>query len=128
MVAMDVCGRLLEACFRRRLCASASALAPVADRWQARSTLAVGDRSTRCHEVSILTAMIGVDGRCRRLAPRSKTSMMIMRPPQHGQGRERGRLVAIMTDASAAWRWGSGTEQLAGASDVVGAAALANRP
>src|SRR5208337_1269447 len=40
------------------------------------------------HEVSILIAMIGADGRCRGVEPRWKISMMIMRPPQHGQGRE----------------------------------------
>lgn len=28
---------------------------------------------------------IGAVGRCRGVAPRAKTSMMIMRPPQHGQ-------------------------------------------
>ncbi|WP_410706283.1 hypothetical protein [Bradyrhizobium sp. BWC-3-1] len=40
----------------------------------------------RGHEVSILMALIGaVDWRCG-IAPRSKTSMMIMRPPQHGHG------------------------------------------
>src|SRR6266540_5495205 len=37
------------------------------------------------HEVSILMAIGGAVGRCRGVAPRSKTSMMIMRPPQHGQ-------------------------------------------
>ena len=34
------------------------------------------------HEVSIL---IGAVGRYRGVEPRSKVSMMIMRPPQHGQ-------------------------------------------
>ena len=38
------------------------------------------------HEVSILMALVGAVGRWRGVAPRSKTSMMIMRPPQHGQG------------------------------------------
>jgi hypothetical protein len=28
---------------------------------------------------------VGVVGRCRGVQPRSKTSMTIMRPPQHGQ-------------------------------------------
>ena len=37
------------------------------------------------HEVSILTATIGPLGRWRGVWPRSKVSMMIMRPPQCGQ-------------------------------------------
>ena len=37
------------------------------------------------HEVSILIATIGPLGRCRGVWPRSKVSMMIMRPPQCGQ-------------------------------------------
>ena len=40
-------------------------------------------RVTRHHDVSIL---IGLGGRVRGVAPRSKVSMMIMRPPQHGHG------------------------------------------
>jgi len=39
----------------------------------------------RHHDVSIL---ISLDGRMRGVAPRSKVSMMIMRPPQHGHGWE----------------------------------------
>ena len=39
----------------------------------------------RGHEVSILMTLVGAVGRCRGVAPRAKTSMMIMRPPQHGQ-------------------------------------------
>src|SRR5713101_4142403 len=39
----------------------------------------------RRHDVSIL---IGLDGRVRGVEPRSKVSMMIMRPPQHGHGSE----------------------------------------
>src|SRR6266851_397915 len=38
------------------------------------------------HEVSILIVVIGAVGRCRGAEPRSKVSMMIMRPPQQGQG------------------------------------------
>jgi hypothetical protein len=44
--------------------------------------LASGDGA---HEVSIL---IGTVGRYRGVEPRSKVSMMIMRPPQQGQGYE----------------------------------------
>ena len=42
----------------------------------------------RAHDVSILiaTAVIAV-GQCLGSPPRSKVSMMIMRPPQHGHGR-----------------------------------------
>jgi hypothetical protein len=36
--------------------------------------------------VSILMAVQGVDGRGRGMVPASKVSMMIMRPPQQGQG------------------------------------------
>ena len=38
------------------------------------------------HEVSILIGAGRGDGRCRGVSPRSKTSMMRMRLPQHGQG------------------------------------------
>ena len=41
-----------------------------------------GDRRGESHELSIRN----VDGRWRDGAPHSKRSMMIMRPPQHGQG------------------------------------------
>ena len=41
----------------------------------------------RAHDVSILITAIGGDGRCLGICPRSKTSMTIMRPPQHGHGR-----------------------------------------
>lgn len=37
------------------------------------------------HEVSILITVAGAVERCRGVAPRSNTSMMITRPPQHGQ-------------------------------------------
>jgi hypothetical protein len=59
------------------------------------------------------------------LAPRSKISMMIMRPPQHGQEREGGRLVAIVIIGICSLALGLlATEQLAGACDVVGAGSL----
>jgi hypothetical protein len=45
-------------------------------------------RRDRGHDVSILTALIGPVGRCRGVEPRSKISIVIMRPPQHGQGCE----------------------------------------
>jgi hypothetical protein len=38
------------------------------------------------HDVSILIATVGAVGRYRGARPRSKVSMMIMRPPQQGQG------------------------------------------
>jgi hypothetical protein len=45
------------------------------------------DRRRRHHEVSILIAAGGGEGRYLGLHPRAKVSMMIMRPPQHGHGR-----------------------------------------
>jgi hypothetical protein len=56
------------------------------------------------HEVSILIASIGTCGRCRGIAPRAKVSMMLMRPPQCGQGCGSLSLVA-----SAGSAWGVGT-------------------
>ena len=54
------------------------------------------------HEVSILIATVGAVGRYRGVLPRLKVSMMIMRPPQHGQGCERvGGLSPAV--ASAGW-------------------------
>ena len=58
----------------------------VADRATA-STANVFSESRGGHEVSILKRVAGL---CRGAAPRSNTSMMIMRPPQHGQGCESG--------------------------------------
>jgi hypothetical protein len=43
----------------------------------------------------------GAVGRCRGVVPRSKTSMMIMRPPQHGQLGLLGSMVAAV-----GWRSG----------------------
>jgi hypothetical protein len=40
----------------------------------------------RAHEVSILIAATPAVGRYRGEQPRAKVSMMIMRPPQQGQG------------------------------------------
>src|SRR5207302_8156315 len=62
------------------------ARAAVADRRPARTigilNLRRGDRD---HDVSILIA-VGGGGRYRGVEPRSKVSMMLMRPPQHGHG------------------------------------------
>ena len=40
----------------------------------------------RDHELSIPIARVGGAGGYRGVAPRSKVSMTIMGPPQHGQG------------------------------------------
>ena len=48
--------------------------------------LAVWWLRERAHEVSILIATAGSVGRDHGELLRAKTSMMIMRPPQHGQG------------------------------------------
>src|SRR6516162_11509427 len=56
------------------------------------------------HEVSIRITARGVVGRWRGWQPVSKVSMMIMRPPQQGQGCARGggsvSLVASATDGA----------------------------
>jgi hypothetical protein len=52
----------------------------------------------------MLIAIIGLVGRCLGIEPRAKVSMMIMRPPQCGQGS--GSLSSV---ASAGWAWGVGT-------------------
>jgi hypothetical protein len=46
----------------------------------------VGRLGWRDHEVSILIAAMGAVGRYCGEQPRAKISMMIMRPPQQGQG------------------------------------------
>jgi hypothetical protein len=58
-------------------------------------------RRERHHEVSILIAIIEAVGRDRGAQPRSKVSMTIMRPPQHGQGRVSGG--SLSSGASALW-------------------------
>src|SRR5215472_4058183 len=45
------------------------------------------DRWWRHHEVSIPIAAVADAGWCLGWQPRAKVSMMIMRPPQHRQGR-----------------------------------------
>src|SRR4051794_40277542 len=68
------------------------------------------------HEVSILMALIGaVDWRCG-IAPRSKTSMTIMRPPQHGHG---GLPLSTMVSVGSSSR--SLTASSSRACDIVGA-------
>src|SRR5438552_12942779 len=59
----------------------------VADQGQAAEVISIrlGRAFDRCHEVSILMATVG---RYRGARPRSKVSMMIIRPPQQGQGGE----------------------------------------
>jgi hypothetical protein len=52
---------------------------------------AVVDRWRRYHDVSILIAAGGGEGRCLGSQPRAKVSMTIMRPPQHGHGCGRTR-------------------------------------
>src|SRR6266498_3826189 len=52
---------------------------------------AVVDRRRWSHDVSILIAAGAGVGRCFGSQPRAKVSMMIMRPPQHGHGRDSTR-------------------------------------
>src|SRR5215469_5504799 len=54
------------------------------------------------HEVSIRITARGVVGQWRGWQPVSKVSMMIMRPPQHGQGCARGCGGSVSLVASAA--------------------------
>jgi hypothetical protein len=59
---------------------------PVEKRQEERMAFRSGG-SRRCdHEVSILIACGTGEGRCLGCCPRKKVSMMIMRPPQQGQG------------------------------------------
>jgi len=59
----------------------------VAGRWPARKARG-GVGGVQVHEVSTLITTRGVVGRWRGWQPASKVSMMIMRPPQQGQGCE----------------------------------------
>src|ERR1035437_3664522 len=58
----------------------------------------VVDRWRRHHEVLILIAAGGGEGRCLGSHPRAKVSMTIVRPPQHGHGRGsmRGSSIAAL--------------------------------
>ncbi|ANW00228.1 hypothetical protein LMTR13_08640 [Bradyrhizobium icense] len=47
--------------------------------------------------MSILMRVVGAVGRCRGVQPRSNTSMMIMRPPQHGSAAPLGSLSGFAT-------------------------------
>jgi hypothetical protein len=75
-------GKLSDDWWRR---ANVWAHSAVAGRQAASATIRFAGMRGGGHEVSTLIAMDGAVGRCRGVAPRSKTSMMIMRPPQHGQ-------------------------------------------
>ena len=57
--------------------------AVIASRWGVTNVRSIGGSSDCNHDVSI---RIDIDGRYRGAQPRSKVSMMIMRPPQQGQG------------------------------------------
>src|SRR5450631_2065440 len=56
-------------------------------------------RTKSAHEVSILITAVGAEGRKRVEQPRWNVSMMIMRPPQHGQGCESvcGSLASVLS-------------------------------
>jgi hypothetical protein len=41
---------------------------------------------SHCHDHHDVSILIALDGRVLGTEPRSKISMMIMRPPQHGHG------------------------------------------
>src|SRR5437667_3465636 len=71
------------------------------------------------HDVSILIATIGPVGRCRGVEPRSKVSMMIMRPPQHGHGC--ASVAGSSGSVPSASLRGRREEQLACPRDVLGA-------
>src|SRR5216683_975290 len=81
------------------------------------------------HEVSILIVVIGAVGRCRGAEPRSKVSMMIMRPPQQGHGRARvGGSLPSLAPASAGWHWSFGSASSSRARAMLSArVVLANR-
>jgi hypothetical protein len=57
------------------------------------------------NEVSILIATVGAVGRYRGAPPRSKVSMMIMRPP-HGQGCASAGASSVAAASSAAYHAG----------------------
>src|SRR5271163_1387225 len=88
------------------------------------SALCLGDHA---HEVSILIAMIGPAGRYRGVEPRSKTSMMIMRPPQHGQRCEGGVSLSSLLLVVSPWDFCLPSSWRARAM-LSAQAALANRP
>jgi hypothetical protein len=58
------------------------------------------------HEVSILIRLVEAVGRCRGVASRANTSMMIMRPPQHGQGGVLGSMAEPVGGAIVKMLWG----------------------
>jgi hypothetical protein len=60
----------------------------------------VVDRLSGHHEVSLVIAARTGAGRCFGSQPDAKVSMMIMRPPQQGQGR--GRMLGSSAAAASA--------------------------
>ena len=74
------------------------------------------------HEVSILMAIIGAARPVARRWPRSKVSMTIMRPPQHGQGVR--SLSSSLASVSLAWFCAAALSSCARARDVLGAGAI----
>jgi len=83
----------------------------------------VGSWLGLCHEVSIL--IIDLLACWRGVQPRSKVSMTIMRPPQHGHA---GSLGSVST-ASAGWLWGFGAASSSRASAMLSVPeVLASRP
>ena len=103
---------------------------PAASQREQASVAAVGDRRRWPHEVSILIVG-GLDvGRCLGSQPRAKVSMMIMRPPQQGQGRgsTRGSSAAAALGVSGSFERG-GTASSARARAMLAARLpLANSP
>ena len=59
---------------------------PAQDQRSVTSNRVAAREGHRFHEVSIRITAVGADGRCAGEDPRANRSMMIMRPPQQGQG------------------------------------------
>ena len=109
----------------------ASAGAAGADPAAIAASIAVWKRRDRRHDVSIQTGALA-GAAYRGMAPRAKTSMTIMRPPQqgHGRGKTRGPSGSAFSAApsplaSAAGEYG---EQRAGLGDVLRAPAIGEQP
>jgi hypothetical protein len=125
---VESCSSGLGSVMGRHICASVVAAGPQP---------ALGEAVTQSsrwsdlgHDVSILMVMIGPVGRCRGVEPRSKVSMMIMRPPQHGQGCEGvGGSLGSRASASTLWSQGIGTASSSRARAMLSAQdGLASRP
>src|SRR6266404_3259628 len=82
------------------------------------------------HDVSILMAAVGAVGRYRGTLPRSKVSMMSMRPPQQGQGYERldGSPVSVSAGFSGLVAGGGTTRSSRARPTFSAREPLANRP